>query len=179
MTATADGVVLANVHVGGIPRSTDGGATWQATIAVDSDVHEVCAHSNHPELVGAAAAIGLCISRNGGATWTIEQEGLHALYCSAAAFVGDEIFVAASDDHFAKQGAVYRRPIRGGAGLTRLGGGFPEWTRGIVDTGCISARGAMVCIADKGGNLYVSEDTGRTWSERAGGLPGFSSVLVV
>ena len=29
MSATADGsAILANVHVGGIPRSTDGGATW-------------------------------------------------------------------------------------------------------------------------------------------------------
>ena len=37
ITATPDGaVLLANVHVGGIPRSTDGGATWQPTIDVDS-----------------------------------------------------------------------------------------------------------------------------------------------
>ena len=44
MTATADGALLVNVHVGGIPRSTDGGATWAPTIAVESDVHEVRAH---------------------------------------------------------------------------------------------------------------------------------------
>jgi hypothetical protein len=42
IAATADGrVLLANVHVGGIPRSTDGGATWQPTIDIDTDVHEV------------------------------------------------------------------------------------------------------------------------------------------
>ena len=42
ITATPDGaVLLANVHVGGVPRSTDGGVTWQPTIDVDSDVHEV------------------------------------------------------------------------------------------------------------------------------------------
>jgi hypothetical protein len=38
MTATVDGALLANVHVGGIPRSVDGGATWAPTIDVDSDV---------------------------------------------------------------------------------------------------------------------------------------------
>src|SRR4029434_8936662 len=76
ITATADGsVLLANVHVGGIPRSTDGGTTWQSTIDVDSDVHEVRAHPHRPDVVMAAAAIGLCTSRDGGATWDIEQEG--------------------------------------------------------------------------------------------------------
>src|SRR4029453_14776189 len=41
LTATAGDVLLANVHVGGIPRSTDGGATWEPTIDVDADVHQV------------------------------------------------------------------------------------------------------------------------------------------
>ena len=37
IASTADGsVLLANVHVGGIPRSMDGGATWQPTIDIDS-----------------------------------------------------------------------------------------------------------------------------------------------
>src|SRR5712671_6218770 len=59
ITATPDGaVLLANVHVGGIPRSTDGGSTWQPTIDVDSDVHEVRAHPNRPGIVMAAAAFG-------------------------------------------------------------------------------------------------------------------------
>jgi hypothetical protein len=91
IAATADGaVLLANVHVGGVPRSTDGGATWQPTIAIDSDVHEVRAHPHRPGVVMAAAAIGLCTSRDGGVTWNVEQEGLHAAYCSAVAFAGDD-----------------------------------------------------------------------------------------
>src|SRR5919106_258526 len=57
ITATPDGVLLANVHVGGVPRSTDGGVTWQPTIDVSSDVHEVRAHPNRPGVVMAAAAI--------------------------------------------------------------------------------------------------------------------------
>ena len=65
MTATPDGtVLLVNVHVGGIPRSTDGGVTWQPTIAIESDVHEVRAHPKHPGVVMAAAAVGLCTSRD-------------------------------------------------------------------------------------------------------------------
>jgi hypothetical protein len=180
MTATSDGkALLANVHVGGIPRSTDGGVTWQPTVSIDRDVHEVRAHPTRPNIVMAAAAVGLCISRDAGATWTLEQAGLHASYCSAVAFAGDEVFVAASADHFASEGAVYRRPIDADGPLSSIGGAFPKWIDGIADTGCIAARASALAVADKGGNLYVSVNAGRTWSRRADDLPGVSSVLVV
>jgi len=179
MAATADGcVLLANVHVGGIPRSTDGGATWQPTIDVDSDVHEVCAHHTDPNLVIAAAGIGLCVSRDGGATWDVEEDGLHASYCSAVAFLGDDMLVAASTDHFAAQGAVYRRPTGERRPFTPVGGGLPRWIDGIVDTRCIATRGSAAAVADGAGNLYVSTDAGRTWLRRASGLPPPSSVVI-
>jgi hypothetical protein len=180
ITASPDGaVLLANVHVGGVPRSTDGGVTWRPTIDVDSDVHEVRAHPNRPGVVMAAAAIGLCTSSDGGVTWDVEQEGLHASYCSAVAFAGDDVFVSASVDHFAAQGAVYRRRVNGRDSLVAVGGGLPAWTDGIIDTGCIATRGSAVALADRKGNLYVSADTGHSWSHRASGLPPPSSVLIV
>jgi hypothetical protein len=180
ITATPDGaVLLANVHVGGVPRSVDGGATWQPTIAIDSDVHEVRAHPNSPGVVMAAAAIGLCTSRDGGVTWDVEQEGLHASYCSAMAFAGDDVLVSASVDHFAAQGAIYRRSIDGHDGpLVAIAGGLPTWIEGIADTGCIATHGPAVAIADRKGNLYLSADTGRSWSRHAWGLPAPSSVLI-
>jgi hypothetical protein len=179
ITATPDGaVLLANVHVGGVPRSTDGGATWQPTINVDSDVHEVRAHPNRPGVVMAAAAIGLCTSRDGGMTWDVEQEGMHASYCSAVAFLGDDVLVSASVDPFAAQGAIYRRRVDGHDSLVAIGGGLPTWIDGIADTGCIATGGSAVALADRKGNLYVSADTGRSWSRRADGLPPPSSVLI-
>ena len=180
ITATADGaVLLANVHVGGIPRSTDGGATWHPTIEVDSDVHEVRVHPTRPDVVMAAAAIGLCSSRDGGATWTIERAGLHASYCSAVAFIGDEVLVSASTDHFAAQGAIYRRAIDGDGPLVAVAGGLPQWIDGIADTRCIATHGSTAALADRQGSVYVSADAGRSWSRRADGLPTPSSVLVV
>jgi photosystem II stability/assembly factor-like uncharacterized protein len=179
ITATPDGAILANVHVGGVPRSTDGGSTWQPTIDVESDVHEVRAHPNRPGVVMAAAAIGLCTSRDGGMTWNVEQEGLHASYCSAVGFAGDDVFVSASVDHFAAHGAIYRRRVDGHESLAVVGGGLPKWTDGIVDTACIATRGPAVAFADRNGNLYISTDTGRSWSRRADGLPAPSSLLIV
>lgn len=179
ITATSNGaVLLANVHVGGVPRSADGGATWQPTIDVDEDVHEVRAHPNLPGVVMAAAASGLCSSRDGGMTWSVEQEGLHASYCSAVAFAGEDVLVSASVDHFAAQGAIYRRRVDGHGPLVAIAGGLPAWIEGIADTGCIATDGPAVAVADKSGNLYLSADTGRSWSRRAGGLPTPSSIMI-
>ena len=72
ISATLEGTLLVNVHVGGIPRSTDAGASWQPTIEVEADVHEVRAHPARPNIVAAAAAAGFCLSRNGGATWSVQ-----------------------------------------------------------------------------------------------------------
>ena len=180
IAATRDGaVLLANVHVGGIPRSTDGGATWHPTIDVDSDVHEVRVHPDRPDIVMGAAAVGLCVSLDGGATWTVERDGLHASYCSAVAFAGDDVLVSASTDHFAAQGAIYRRRVDDNGPLVAVAGGLPEWIDGIADTRCIATHGSAAALADRKGNLYISADAGRSWSRRAGGLPTPSSVLIV
>ncbi len=180
ITATSDGaVLLANVHVGGIPRSVDGGVTWQPTIDVDSDVHEVRAHPNRPGAVAAAAAVGLCTSSDGGATWVVEQAGLHATHCSAVAFAGDDVLVSAAAGPFDPKGAIYRRGLDEHCPLVMVAGGLPAWLDGIAHTGCIAVHGSAVAVADREGNLYVSADTGRTWSRRAAGIPIPVSVLIV
>lgn len=162
MAATRDGaVLLVNVHVDGVSRSTDAGLTWRPTIDIDSDVDQVCAHPTRPDIVIAAA--GLCIGRDAGATWTVEQRGLHAHYCSAAAFGRNDIFVAASTDHFATQGAVYRRPIDSNGPLQPLRGVMPTWIDGIADSNCIATRFNGRCDRPIG-SLCVSHDDGATWS---------------
>src|SRR5438105_2191051 len=122
---SAGTVLFANVHVGGIPRSRDGGKTWQPTIDINSDVQEVRVQQADPRIIVAATAIGLCISRDFGETWAVEQDGLHAPYCSAVAFSGDDILASASTDHFASEGRIYRRPIKTGGVLEAVENGPP------------------------------------------------------
>jgi hypothetical protein len=161
VAANSNGSILfANVHVGGIPRSMDGGRTWQPTIDINSDVHEVRAHQTNPDIVVAASAIGLCISRDAGATWTIERDGLHSSYCSAVAFSGDDILVSASTDHFAAQGRIYRRPIGPDGDIVAVEDGLPTWMNGIVDTGCIATNGSMIAVVDRAGTLSCQLSSG-------------------
>ena len=179
VAANSNGTVLfANVHVGGIPRSLDSGRTWQPTIDIHSDVHEVRAHPADPDIVAAASALGLCISRDAGATWTIESDGLHATHCSAVAFSGDNILVSAAIDPFAAQGRIYRRPIKPDGKIMAVEGGLPEWTNGRADTSCIATNGSTIVVVDSGGTLYLSTEFGRVWSKICSELPTPSSVLI-
>ena len=171
-------VLFSNVHVGSIPRSVDGGSSWQPTIDINSDVHEVRAHQTDPDIAVAASAIGLCISRDAGATWTMERDGLHASYCSAVAFSGDDILVSASTDHFAAQGRIYRRPIRLDGHTVAVEDGLPTWINGIADTGCIATNGSTIVVVDRTGVLYLSTEFGLAWSRSSSELPTPSSVLI-
>jgi hypothetical protein len=143
-----------------------------------TDVHEVRAHPEDPDIVAAASAAGLCISYDGGATWTIEREGLHAAYCSAVAFSGDDILVSASTDHFAAQGRIYRRPMRPDGQIVAVEDGLPPWIEGIADTGCIAAHESTIAVVDRAGTLYLSTEFGRAWSQIGSQLPAPSSVLI-
>src|SRR5262249_38779893 len=61
LAAGANGDLYANVHVGGILRSADGGDTWRPTIDFHADVHQVQTAPDRPGLVLAAAARGLAV----------------------------------------------------------------------------------------------------------------------
>jgi hypothetical protein len=178
LSATADGTLLANVHVGGIPRSTDGGATWAPTIDVDADVHQVRAHPERPELVVAAAAVGVCRSDDGGATWKVETDGLHATYCRAVALAGDVMFVSASTGPRTERGALYRRAIDSDGPFERCTEGLPEWQPHNIDTGCVDTDGSQVVFGGADGIVYGSDDAGRTWRRLADGLPPVTAVAI-
>ena len=130
ISATCDGrVLLANVHVGGIPRSLDGGASWRPTLDIDLDVHEVSAHPSRPELVAAASAQGLCISRDGpldrvGGGLPAWLAGIADTYCISAR--GDHLVIVD------RSGALY--------GSQNQGSSWSLWEQGLP-----SPSGVLIC----------------------------------
>jgi hypothetical protein len=164
-----DGTIYVNVHVGGIVRSRDGGTSWDPTIDVDSDVHQVLAPEERPGLVLAACAQGLGVSEDGGDSWRFDIEGLHGAYCRATAVSGASLFVTASEGHRGRRAAVYRRDLSGGA-FVKCSEGLPDWFEGNINTLCLAAAGDLVAFGTEQGQVFASDDLGTAWRQVAEGL---------
>lgn len=172
-----DGAVYVNVHVGGILRSDDGGASWRATIDVEADVHEVATAAGRPETVVAATARGLAVSRDRGATWQVTDAGLHATYCRAVAVSGDTVYLSASTGPSSNSAALYRGDLDGEV-LVRCTDGLPDWFASNVDSRCVAARDDSAVLGTAEGEAYASTDSGRTWARLAAGLPAVRAVTL-
>lgn len=173
----ADGGLYANVHVGGVLRSTDG-REWQPTMDIAADVHQVGAHPTQAGCVAVASAWGLGLSLDGAASWNFTRDGLPSSYCRAVAVAGEMVFVSASDGPSGGRAAVYRRQLRGSGPLERCRSGPAEWFEGNIDSGCLVASGDLVAFGTASGSVHVSTDTGATWSEAAGDLPAVRALAV-
>ena len=168
--SASTGTVLVNVHVGGILRSDDGGGNWKATIDLHHDVHQVLALDGATAV--AACAHGLAVSDDDGASWEVEDEGLHATYSRAVAVSGGTVLLSVSSGPQGRQAAVYRRPLRSSGAFERCTTGLPEWLDGNVDTTWLAgSAGGEAAFATRSGDVYVSTDEGATWERAATGLP--------
>lgn len=173
--AADERAVYANVHVGGIVRSTDGGINWAPTIDVDADVHQVLAGFDGPGHVLAATAAGLAVSHDGGETWTFATDGLHSTYSRAVAVAGETIVVSASSGPRGDRSALYRTAVVGGA-FERCRQGLPEWFDANIDTFCLAASGSAVACGTRGGEVFASHDEGVSWEALAAGLPPVRAI---
>jgi hypothetical protein len=169
LTITADGsAMMAAVHIGGIPRSTDGAATWMPTIPIQFDVHEVRAHPSLP-IVAAATGAGLCISENNGQTWRRLTEKFDGSTSLAVAVLQDDVLFSVQDGPFASRSQIWRWKI-GNTHVEPLRHGLPEWLDGKVDTAHLAANKNQAAVVDGGGNLWLSETGTTNWKRLATGL---------
>ncbi|MGH8903679.1 MAG: WD40/YVTN/BNR-like repeat-containing protein [Egibacteraceae bacterium] len=178
LSVDGEGAVWVNVHVGGVWRAVDLDSGWDQVVEVDADTHQVCCDPGTGTAI-VAAAIGFGQTRDGGQTWDWTTDGLHGSYCRAVAFAGSTTLVTASTGPFAERAGIYRRPLHGDGPFERCRDGLPEWFASNIDTGCLTAAGATVVLGTDEGQVYVSEDEGRSWSLFAGGLPPVTAIALV
>jgi hypothetical protein len=170
-----DDTVYVNVHVGGIVRSRDEGATWEPTIDIHADVHRVWAIRGW---VFAASAGGLAASRDRGESWSTRTEGLHAAYCRGVAVCGGTLLVSASTGPRGGESAVYRGRLEGGP-FERCRRGLPEWFEDNIDSYCLDAIPDLVAFGTADGRVFASPDQGASWAEVASGLHSVRCLLVM
>ena len=171
-----DDDVFVNVHVGGIPRTQDGGATWTPTIDIDADVHQV---TTTADLVLAACADGLAVSPDRGSTWSMRTDGLEARYARAVTVFGDAVLISTANGPRGGRAAVYRGALSGGPfERCRAGAG---WFDGNIDSHWLDALpdGTLAAFGTPDGHLFASADGGTTWDELAADLPQVRRVLVM
>lgn len=163
-TISEDGKqVYVNVHVGGILRTRDEGATWEPTIDIHADVHQVATGGGR---VYAAGARGLSVSGDGGASWQTHAAGLHATYCRAVAVFGPRVLLSASNGPSGGRAALYSSTLDGDH-FERCTGGLPDWFEGNIDSLCLDALpdGGLAAFGTEAGELYASTDQGRSWTK--------------
>jgi hypothetical protein len=174
-----EGGLYVNVHVGGIVRSDDDGRSWQSTIDIETDVHQVATVPGHPGHVVAATARGMAFSEDYGRKWRIVDDGLFAKYARAIAVGDDIVFLSTSEGPGGSKAAVYRRALYGTRRFGKCRGGFPETLAGNVDSGCIAASGKFVVVGTPDGRILRSEDSGLKWQQITTGLPPVTRMRIL
>ncbi len=169
--------VFVNVHVGGVLRTNDRGATWEPTIDHEVDVHQVVLAPDG-RLFAATGVAGLAVSTDGGTTWRFESEGLRGTYARAVAPVPGGVVVSASNGPFTHEGSVYRKDD-GDPSFRLCDIGLPPHFDGNIDSHWLAAKGGKVACAAPSGTVYRSDDAGETWQVLAGAVHHPNAILVM
>ena len=176
LSAGADGALFANVHVGGVLRADTPTGSWEPTIDVDADVHQVLADPDEPGHVVAATALGLAESLDAGGTWRFTTDGLHAAYARAVALDGKVLYMSASTGPRGGRAALYRR-APGEHTFYQVTDGLPEWFDRNIDSHHLSALAGLVVFGGDG-TLFVSEDGGASWRDNGTAFPEITCVAI-
>jgi hypothetical protein len=177
-----DGTLYANIHVGGIYRSHDLGASWEPTIDQETDVHEVRALDDGL-VIAATGMAGLCVSKDAGDNWDSVTDGLPTTsgwglpYARCVVTWGDTVLLTASNGPQSDEAGVYRGRLFGSDGLERCDNGLPPVFRDNIDTGCLSVGSGVAAFGTTEGAVFATRDAGESWREVARGLPPVRCTL--
>jgi hypothetical protein len=164
-------LLLLGIELGGLMRSSDGGASWQDhRPGAQPDVHSMAWHPRIPDRAYEAGGGGAAFSTDAGETWRPADEGRDRNYTWSVAVDPDDPdcwYVSASTGPFAAHGGrdpqarIYRR--RDEELWRPVGGGLPEPLH-AMPYALLAADGRLFAgLAD--GQIWASRDRGDSWTE--------------
>jgi hypothetical protein len=180
-------LLLVGIELGGLMRSTDGGASWHDhRPGAQPDVHSLAWHPSVPGRAYEAGGGGSAWSDDGGDTWHAADDGRDRHYTWSVAVDPDDPglwYVSASTGPFAAHGGrdpqarIFRR--RDGEPWQPLDGGLPEPLRAMPYALVTSGATIFAGLAD--GEIWRSGDRGDTWErlELTGDPPTALHALAV
>jgi photosystem II stability/assembly factor-like uncharacterized protein len=162
-------LLLVGIELGGLMRSTDGGATWEDhRPGAQRDVHSLAWHPRVPGRAYEAGGGGAAFSEDGGESWQPADEGRDRNYTWSVAVDPEDPdlwYVSASTGPFAAHGRgdpqarIYRR--RAGEEWRELNGGLPE-PLPAMPYALVAGDGRLFAgLAD--GQIWESGDRGDSW----------------
>lgn len=190
--------VLIAVSTAGVIETRDGGATWRSRnkgMAMDHnpdpeaewghDTHfiELCASA--PDHIWQQNHAGVFYSDNGAESWRMVSaptEGVHFGFpVSADARNGKRAWLVpgrSDNQRMAIDGGLFvARTDDGGQSWRKLTKGLPQQgAYDIVYRHALDNRDGLVAFGSSTGNLYLSEDSGESWSAVSHNLPPIYSV---
>lgn len=163
-----DGWVYADIHVGSIMRSPDGGRTWRpAAGQLNQDVHQVATCPVEPRRVYANTARAFYVSEDHGQSWLHRADDLGCRYGRAVAvcpYDGDLALASVSDGPHGENvhGQLYRTPDAGRT-WQHLADGFPPATARNIDTFHVAFTANGLAWAAVDDTLYLGRDRAERW----------------
>jgi hypothetical protein len=163
-------LLLVGIELGGLMRSSDGGATWQDhRPGAQPDVHSLAWHPRAAGRAYEAGGGGAAFSTDAGETWQPSDDGRDRHYTWSVAVDPDDPdcwYVSASTGPFAAHGGhdpqarIYRR--RDSEPWRPLTGGLPE-PLPSMPYALLTTNGRLFAgLAD--GQLWESRDRGESWA---------------
>lgn len=162
-------LILVGIELGGLMRSTDGGATWEDhRPGAQRDVHSLAWHPHSRGRAYEAGGGGTAFSDDAGATWRPADDGRdrHYTWSVAVDEADPELwYVSASTGPFAAHGGgdpeahIYRR--QAGSPWRRVRDGLPEPLPAMPYALATGGGRLFVGLAD--GQIWESTDHGDSW----------------
>jgi hypothetical protein len=161
-------LLLVGIELGGLMRSTDGGATWEDhRPGAQRDVHSLAWHPRASGCAYEAGGGGTAFSQDAGESWRPADEGLDRHYAWSVAVdpIDPELwYVSASTGPYAAHGGrdprarIYRRA----AGEWRaLSDGLPDPIPAMPYA--LVAKNGRVFAGLANGQIWASDDKGDSW----------------